>query len=63
MLISPLSIMHAGDCFLPVRVGQLTSPGSDYSVSGLVYLLDRSSIYIKDFNSKSRKKDYMQVTL
>ena len=38
-----------GSCFKPVRVGDLLPSGEAGSVSGLVFLLDHTTLYIRDF--------------
>ena len=39
----------AGSCFKLVRVGDLLPSGDAGSVSGLVFLLDHTTLYIRDF--------------
>jgi hypothetical protein len=41
----------AGSCLKPVRLGRLDPTNTNtHSISGLVYLLNRQAIYVKDFS-------------
>ena len=43
-------MFNTGFCLKPARLGNLDPIDNTHSISGLVYLLDRQTVYMKDFS-------------
>jgi len=52
-----------GWCLKPSRIGDLIPSGSPGSVSGLVFLLNHTALYIRDFHSDLSELNVYSIML